>query len=447
MDLINKIYQAGIVGCGGAGFPTHKKLDCKVDYFIVNGAECEPLLRTDRYLMIHYADELLQAIHEVGENLSAKEIYIAIKKTYAQEIDSINAAIAKSNSRVRIFDMDNFYPAGDEQMIVCDITGKTVPPGGIPLDVGAVVSNVATMLCTFDAMNGLNFTHKYLTVNGEVENPVILHVPIGAPFKECLELAGVECTDKYKYISGGPLMGKILDKEDIESSFVTKTTSGIIVIPSDSYLSFNDATSLKHMLNRTRSSCIQCSYCTEMCPRYLTGHPLRPHMIMRKVAYSASVDEMLDSEEAKQAMICCECGICELFACPMGLQPRKVNILLKKEFAKNNIRYEKKHEECFKREEREYGLVPSGRMAARVGLSKYYKKSVNELIEYTPQRVEIHLKQHIGQPAQAVVSKGDKVKCGQLIGLCEKDKMGANIHASIDGVVIEVGESIIIEKQ
>lgn len=446
MDLINKIYRAGIVGCGGAGFPTHKKLDCKVDYLIVNGVECEPLLRTDRYLMIHFADEILLAIEAVGITLEAKEIHIALKETYKQEIESLQAAIDKKNSRVNIFKMHNFYPAGDEQMIVCDVTGKTVPPGGIPLDVNAVVLNVATMFCIFDAINDRNFTHKYLTVNGEVENPVILHVPIGTSYKKCVELAGGTSLDNYKVIAGGPLMGNVLNKDVFENSFVTKTTSGLIVISDESYLARHEEISLKHMLNRAKSSCIQCTYCTQMCPRYLSGHPLKPHRIMRKLAYSDSLDDILNDEDVKQAMICCECGICELFACPMELQPRRVNALLKKEFAKKGIRYTKGTGEYSKLEEREYCLIPSKRIATRVGVVQYYDNCIEKLIEFTPEHVEISLKQHIGSPANSLVSVGDKIKCGQLIGSCEQDKMGANIHASIDGLVIEVGESIIIEK-
>lgn len=447
MNLINRIFEAGIVGCGGAGFPTHIKLGAKVNYLIINGVECEPLLRTDRYLMIHYAEKLLLAIEEVGKLLSAKEIHIALKETYYSEIDCLETVIAKMNSSVRIFKMNNFYPAGDEQMIVCDVTGKTVPPGGIPLDVNSVVLNVATMICIFDAINGKNFTHKYLTINGEVNNPIILNVPIGTSLRKCIELAGGPCLNNYKVIVGGPLMGKILKKDELNKTFITKTTSGLIVISDENYLSKTDEINLKHMLNRARSSCIQCSYCTQMCPRYLTGHMLQPHRIMRKLAYSISFEDILDDEDVKQAMICCECGICELYACPMELQPRRVNALLKSEFVKRGIRYKKGNEEYSKLDERKYRLIPSKRIATKVGLGNYYDINIDELLEYTPERVEISLKQHIGNQAKPEVMVGDKVKCGQLIGSCDQDKMGANIHASIDGIVIEIGDSIVIEKQ
>ena len=141
MTLLEQIKEAGIVGCGGAGFPAHVKLNCTVEYLIINAAECEPLLRTDRWLMIHKAKEIAAAAGMIGDMVQADKRYIALKETYTEEIAALEAAIADLGSPVRLYRMKNFYPAGDEQVMVCDITGRTVPPSGIPLDVGAVVSN------------------------------------------------------------------------------------------------------------------------------------------------------------------------------------------------------------------------------------------------------------------------------------------------------------------
>lgn len=190
MDLLEKIMAAGIVGCGGAGFPTHAKLNCTVEYLIVNAAECEPLLRTDRYLMLNRAPEIVSAMELVAETVKARKLYIALKETYTDEIASLNAAIAAKNSRVEIFPLKNFYPAGDEQIMVLEVTGRTVPPGGIPLDVGAVVSNTATMCGIYDASRDIPFTDKYLTVTGAVAHPMIVKAPLGTSFRECIEQAG-----------------------------------------------------------------------------------------------------------------------------------------------------------------------------------------------------------------------------------------------------------------
>ncbi|MFA6808104.1 MAG: 4Fe-4S dicluster domain-containing protein [Eubacteriales bacterium] len=446
MDLIEKIYKAGVVGCGGAGFPTHIKLNCKVEYLIINGAECEPLLRTDRYIMKNKAIEIIKAVEAVGKVVEAQQCIIVLKKTYHEEIKSLETAIKELNSQVQLHQLDNFYPAGDEQIIVCEVTGRTVPPAGIPLDVGSVVSNTATMLCIYEAIQDKSFTHKYLTVTGEVKTPVVLYVPVGITFEECLNKAGGALGEDYKIISGGPLMGSIINKNQAKTTYVTKTTSGIIVIPEDNHLALQSEVSVQHMLNRAKSACIQCSYCTELCPRNLIGHPLKPHKIMRKLAYN-NISEMLDDEDVKQALICCECGVCEIFACPMGLMPRKVNAFIKQEYAKSGIRYDKEQGEYLARDTREYRKIPSKRMAARSGLLKYYDYKIDTLVRLETNRVEIQLKQHIGAPAQPIVGVGDIVEEGQLIAGCERDKMGANLHASISGKVIMVSDKIVIERQ
>ena len=165
MTLLEQIKEAGIVGCGGAGFPAHVKLNCTVEYLIINAAECEPLLRTDRFLMIHKAREIVTAAGMIGDMVQAGKRYIALKETYSEEIAALEAAITELHSPVRLYKMKNFYPAGDEQIMVCDVTGRTVPPSGIPLDVGAVVSNIATVYSIYNASQGQPFTEKYVTVS------------------------------------------------------------------------------------------------------------------------------------------------------------------------------------------------------------------------------------------------------------------------------------------
>lgn len=448
MSLLEIIEGAGIVGCGGAGFPTHVKLGCQVEYLIINGAECEPLLRTDRYLMLHKAPQIIQAVEETAKQIGAEKIFIALKCTYKEEIASLTKAIQEKNSSVHLYEMKNFYPAGDEQIMVCDVTGRTVPPAGIPLDVGAVVSNIATMYAVSEAMQGKNFTHKYLTVTGEVAHPTVVYAPLGAGFEDCIQAAGGALLEDYMVIAGGPLMGKLFGKEEARAQVVSKTTSGIILLPKQAALVSGRETPLRSILNRAKSACIQCSNCTEMCPRYLTGHPLRPHKIMRKLAYNADVTELLEDFDIRQAQICSECGVCETFACPMGLHPRQVNVYVKQALAQAKIKYQKSQEEpVFARDEREYRRIPSKRIAARLGVVKYYDYQIDELKEIQPSHVEIPLRQHIGAPSEAVVKAGEKVVCGQLIGKKPQKALGANIHASIDGTVVSVGERVVIERR
>lgn len=435
MDLLAKIKEAGVVGCGGAGFPTHVKLNSRPEYFIINGAECEPMLRTDRYIMIHLAEKLVAAADLVADTIGAAHEVIAVKAHYEEEIAALKAAIQKLGSRLEIHPMDSFYPAGDEQVIVYEVTGKVVPAGGIPMDVGAIVDNVATMIAIADAAEGKPFTHKYLTVTGEVAHPSVLYVPVGTSYRECIELAGGKLTDHYIVVSGGPMMGKTMSKEEAEKAVVTKTTSGILVLPDDSAIANHYHTDIRRMLIRAKTACIQCSFCTQMCPRYLLGHPIEPHKVMRTMAMCTDVKDVLDHPAIRNAAVCCECGICEVYACPMGLAPRTINGMLKKELAAAGIRYQKEQRVFKTDENREYRKAPTDRVAIRAGVKQYNDYVIKDCKTYEPAEVRIPLQMHIGAPAQPVVHEGDYVEKGTLIAVCPEGKLGAGICTGISGIV------------
>ena len=447
MNLIQQIKEAGIVGCGGAGFPTHVKLNAQVEYFIVNGAECEPLLRTDRWLMCNRARELVEAAWAVKEHLGAAHGVIGLKGSYRQEIAALEEAIAQTGAPITLHKMESFYPAGDEQVLVREVTGRVVPPAGIPLDVGCVVSNAATMVCVRDAMEGHPFTWKYLTVTGAVREPTVLHVPLGTSFSDCIAQAGGTTESRYFVISGGPMMGAPMTMEQAAQAVVTKTTSGILVLPEDSHLSISHQIPLAHMLNRARSACIQCSYCTEMCPRHLMGHPLEPHRIMRKLAAAPDLHEILEDPDVRRAQLCCECGFCERVAGPMGLQPRRVNATLKKLLGGQKIRYPKGEGQGEENPWREMRKIPTAKAAARAGVGDYYHIQITQMKEFAPEKVSLPLRQHIGAPASPVVSPGDRVKAGQLIAGCPEGLLGADLHAPFDGRVEQVEERITIVKE
>lgn len=203
MNMIEAIKNAGVVGCGGAGFPTHRKLGGKMEYLIINGAECEPLLRTDRYLMLHEAPALVKAAAALKAELQIPQCVIAVKSHYRREIDALRRAIAKAGAAIRIHQLESFYPAGDEQTITYEVTGRAVPPGGLPLAAGAVVDNVATIYAISQAMESIPFTQKYLTVTGEVCRPTVLRVPVGTSFRECLALAGGPALEPFSVVAGG----------------------------------------------------------------------------------------------------------------------------------------------------------------------------------------------------------------------------------------------------
>ena len=447
MTLLKQIEAAGIVGCGGAGFPTHKKLNCKVEYLIVNAAECEPLLRTDRWLMVNKAEEIVTAAAMTGAMTGAAHIYIALKETYDEEINALTEAIKKTASPVKLFRMKNFYPAGDEQIMVCDVTGRTVPPSGIPLDVGCVISNTATMYSIYQASRDQIFTRKYLTMTGAVANPVIVHAPLGASFADCLAMAGGTSLEDYHVLVGGPMMGKLYTKEEAKNLVVTKTTSGFVVLPEDTELIHKKSVPVALSLKLAKTSCIQCSYCTQMCPRYLTGHPLKPHMIMRKLAFCEDPETLLSDKDVQQAMICSECGLCENYACPMGIYPRQVNLYMKGLLRKQGFRYQKPTEPLQQLPEREYRRVSSHRIATRLGVDAYYDYKITECLELQPEQLASPLAQHIGAPCVPVVVAGQTISEGALVGQMPENSLGARIHASIEGIVTEVTDRFVVIKK
>lgn len=440
MDLLQKTYEAGVVGAGGAGFPTHIKLNANVEYFIINAAECEPLLNTDKYLMSIKAEEMIKGMEHIGELLGAKHLTIAIKQKNSKEISILKETIKKLDSKVELFYLKNFYPAGDEQMTVYEVTGRSIPEAGIPLDVGTVVSNVGTVINVYNSINDKPVTEKYITVVGEVNNPRMLKVPIGISIKECIEAAGGSTLDDYAVIIGGPMMGTIIDDDESSSIYIKKTDGSLIVLPKDHYIVKRKRKPIKTIINETRSACIQCRYCTDLCHRYLLGHKLRPHRVMRNVGMAER-----DPEIMKESLLCCECGICELYSCPMGLSPRLVNIFVKGELRKQGIRPEKGSLDIESREMIEYRKVPTNRLMSRLDIMKYSDQQIDELKEVKVKKVSIPLSQHIGKPATSIVNIGDKVSRGQLIGKVERNDMGANVHSSIDGKVVDISDKIIIE--
>lgn len=378
MNILEQIKEAGVCGCGGAGFPTHIKFDTQAEYLIVNGVECEPLLKTDRHVMKTHADEVIYAITKMGEHLHAQKLVLALKKEYAEEIEALKNALDNSKFMIELFLLESFYPAGDEHVLIYEVTGRTIPQGGLPKDVGVVVSNVSTMKAIFDALQGKAFTGRYLTVTGNVKKSTVTYAEIGMPLKELIS-AAEPIDQQYSVIIGGPMMGNILQKEEIENMVVEKTTSGLIIIDDKSKMIMHKQRSVGSMIRMAKSACIQCSNCTELCPRYLLGHNIRPHKIMRIMAYNTEIEEILGHVDVKNSLNCSECGVCEWYACPMGLQPRRINQLLKRILKQQGESLEKLNVPPAAIEERKYRKVPTKRLSARLELGNINGKVGGQL--------------------------------------------------------------------
>lgn len=437
MNIAEKVKNAGVVGAGGAGFPAHVKISAKAERVLVNGASCEPLLMSDPYLMTEMPQLMLDGLAAVLDSVGAKQGTICIKRKHPQAIAAMRAALEqRGDSRLDIFELEDFYPAGDEHVLVHEVTGRVVPQGGIPLQVGLVVNNTESLINIARALQDKPVTARWFTVAGEVAKPMVLRAPIGMSAAEIVEFAGGALVEDYRLVDGGPMMGRVLNSPDTP---ISKTTSGILVLPADHNVIVGKNTDPAVISRISKIACCQCTLCTEMCPRYLLGHGLHPHKLMRQID---SIHEA-SMEIQKEALLCSECGICEKFACPMMISPREVNLLLKRDLMAQGIRLEPPAGEMKPSAFMNLRKVPSKRLMERIEVSRYAAHPLfhKELLQ--TKRVTIPLSQHIGAPAQAVVKKGDAVTCGQLIGQIPPDALGANLHASIDGRVQAVNQQSI----
>lgn len=447
-SFIAAVRAAGIVGQGGAGFPAHVKYAASADTVIANGCECEPLLHTDQHAMAHNGAALMRAVRALADAVGAGRGVVALKKKHTELVPMLRDEAAEKGLELVL--LEDFYPAGDEQVLVREVTGRSVPPLGIPLNVNVVVANVGTLVDVDAALGGatgasLPFTHKVLTVTGDVAGPGIVRAAIGTPLAECLSVCGGALPKNPVFIAGGPMMGRLVEgPEALAREVVTKTSGGLIVLPFGHPLHRNAVLDTASMRRRAASACIQCRFCSDLCPRKLIGHPFETHKVMR--AFSAGSE--LEAEAAAAAMLCCECGVCEQYACPMGLSPRRINQAVKAQLRAAKITYTGPRD--IQEEQlrwRECRKIPVPRMAARLGISRYMALNTPDLGDVVTRAVMIPLRQHIGAPALPVVRVGDRVKRGDLIGEIPENALGARVHASIDGVVTKVADSIHISMQ
>ncbi|SMF29799.1 4Fe-4S dicluster domain-containing protein [Desulfovibrio gilichinskyi] len=434
----NMIREAGVVGAGGAGLPTHVKANATVDTVLVNGASCEPLLMSDPHLLEAEIDTVIRGLEAILDCTGATKGIVCLKGKHKKAMDSVREAVARNSSgRLEYFELRDFYPAGDEHVLVKEVLGRTVPERGIPLQVGAVVSNVESLLNVAYAMDGIPVTHRYLTVTGEIKNSMVVKVPVGTLVSDVLAFAGGATISDFKVVDGGPMMGRILS--DV-SRPVTKTTSGLIVLPPDHTVVAGKIMDPERIRRITNTVCCQCSRCTDLCPRNLLGHSLHPHKLMR-VLHS----QILDTEIAREALLCSECGVCEKFACPMMVSPREVNAQIKKVLMQAGVRWESSDKQLESNPFRDSRAVPTARLIQRLNVAKYdtHPAFAGEMFS---SMVTIPLGQHIGAPATCVVSVGDRLHKGDLIGEIPEGAMGARVHASIDGVVESIADAMITIK-
>lgn len=437
-ELQDILQQNGIVGAGGAGFPSYMKLNKKADTIILNCAECEPLLKLHQQLLEQYTVEILSVLQMMSQVLGVKDICIGIKSEYKSTIEAVEQ-IVSSYSNIRIQKLNSIYPTGDEVVLIYESTGKVVRPGGIPIEEGIIVFNVETIYNIYCALNKNEpVISKLITVVGEVSNPVTVRVPIGTSVEKVVALAGHTTIEDPAYLLGGAMMGTLGSGKQP----ITKTTNAIIVLKQDHLLVLHRKSNATINIKRVASACCQCECCTGLCSRCSLGHPIKPHLFMRAVANNdfRNIDVFLNT------FFCSGCGICELYACPQGLSPRTLIAEYKAGLRVAGVTVPKDRVATAIKESRQYQQVPEHRLEARIGLAKYDKKSALNNDITTSNQVQILLSQHIGSPAVPIVKKGELVKRKQLIAKAGNG-LSVAIHSSITGMIIEVTDKFIVIKE
>lgn len=433
--IVQAVKQAGIIGAGGGGFPTYVKLQAQVSTVIANGSECEPLLSSDRTMMIKNPEGLIEGLRGAMKATGASHGVIALKHHYEDAIAALKPFLPSDGS-IRLHLLENYYPAGDEFLLVYEVTGKVIPEGGIPLNVGVVVNNVITLMQVSQALNGKPVTERAVTLVGEFNKPKVVVVPIGTTYENLIQLGGGLKLPNAVLIDGGPMMGKII--QDI-SLGIGKTTSGIIALPADHFVIRMMQKPLGQVIKQSKAACCQCFRCTDLCPRNLLGHDIYPHMTMRTIDYN-----LLDSSpHVTSAFLCSQCGMCELISCDiMQLSPRKIFAAYKKELIRRGVKNPHKQVPamvCSSFDDRKMGIAT---VLKKIDLTRY-DVTLPFVGQSSVMQVRIPSNKHIGAKSEPCVSIGQKVRMCDMIAASKEGQLGSISHASISGKVTAIADDFI----
>ncbi|MDO4617978.1 MAG: 4Fe-4S dicluster domain-containing protein [Clostridia bacterium] len=435
------IYEAGIVGAGGAGFPTQNKLSDKTEIILVNAAECEPLMMVDHHIFQKHLHLVVETLNMLLGTMGAKEAIIGIKGKNRYLLDP-KVVADMEGTRIRVAEIPDIYPAGDEVVLTYETTGRIIPEGGIPLDVGVMVCNTETLFNIWKLFNeDTPVVEKYVTIGGDTDRDITVKVPVGMKISELFKACGYNDIEGKMVINGGPMMGKLVD---IENDVVTKTTKGLLIFPKDHEVIQKRLRPMSITLKRASAACCECHMCTDMCPRHLLGYNLEVHKVLRAASHS----EVSNTEAFLNASLCCGCGVCSVIACQQMLDPQNIAMEVKGELAKQGFRRPGGRKIESVSPYRAGRLVSSSVLATRLGLRRFMGKTVTrDMRTFDPKVVYIPTKQHVGAPAIPCVKVGDKVKRGDLIAKTPENVLGTTMHSSIDGTVVEVTDFRVVIKK
>lgn len=435
-ELKSILQSCGIVGAGGAGFPSYAKLAEGAEFLVINCAECEPLIYTDFMLMREKMDKIVGGAQIIMENTGIKHSYISIKEHRGHMLGYTDGQVLGKGVSVKL--LPNVYPMGDEINLIYETTGRVVKPGCLPITSGIIVFNGETVYNVWRAYNMHRpVVSDWFTIGGDIPKRYVVKTPIGTRLKDVFDQLGVTFNpDTHVIINGGPSMGKI---DDLNTIVVNRTSKSFLILPKTARAVKNKQVHIDDMLRRAASACCGCTRCTEMCPRHTLGYPIEPHKMIRVATGNAAVDH---PELVTTASLCCSCGICAEVCC-QEISPKDVILNLKGILAKNKLRFTPGNEEYHVSADRPNRMIASHRWEDILNVHKYDVVPEFVFEKLKVKRVEVPMGTHIGAKAIPAVKIGDMVEEAQRIADAAP---GLSIpqFASISGKVTYVDENKVV---
>ncbi|MBP7866746.1 MAG: SLBB domain-containing protein [Acidobacteria bacterium] len=427
-ELCRRVADAGVVGMGGGGFPTHLKFRPRLDAVIVNGAECEPLLDCDYFTLKRHGEAVIRGARAVASGCGAADVVLAVKRK--------NAALAEALAPLggfRAVLLDDVYPSGDELFVIRAALGRTLPQGVIPSFEKIYVGNAATLKAVDDALAGVPFTRRLVTVCGAVREPGTFDVPLGTRFGDLVAACGGVRVAGARLVEGGVMMGALASDDDV----VRKTTSGVVALPPDHPAVLERLRPLAYSARVAEHACCQCARCSELCSRRFLGHDLAPHRLMRLVGARRDYRAL----HSPTLFNCSGCGLCSLIACPFDLSPRRLILEARRVVPRPQGVVPP---EPAPPPEASCVAVPTKKVMAKLQLNAWLAPHRFAGEFPLPAALRVPLQQHAGRPAVAAVQPGECVEAGQVIGRPADGGPSAAVHAPAAGTVESVGDSVTI---
>ncbi len=436
-DIMLRMRNAGVVGTDKFAVPTYVKLSSKADLVIANGAESEPLLHSEKSLLYEKPGLIIDGIKIAMEATGALKAVIAVRSSEKERMSYLSALL-KEEEDIDLFFLEDFYPSGDDPILVYEVTKKLIPEGKTPLDEGIVVEKLLSFAWMYQGYHGKPVTERPISVVGEVQKPQVSWFPIGTLYKDVLKSAGGTTLDLKDAVvfDGGPLQGEIVKDLNVG---IGKNTSAVMVLPKDHKVSKVKMKSLEEMILQNQGVSGDSSMMEDLCPRYQLGYDIHPSEVMKSFHFPLT----MKSATLSSAYLCNDCSLCEFVgSSTLNESPR----LVYSEFLKGLARQGKKKplESSKKikkvRSNYEYNKVSCSHLTRRIQVEKYDSFNRSILPKTNPQKVRVPVTRHKGTPAQPVVVEGQSLRMGDVIAFSPPGELGTTYHASIPGRVSEVND-------